>query len=103
LLVKKSVFTKIGGFDDNFDLYYGDADLCLRIRHLGYHVVYTPYAKLLHEGSSSIQKHGDTFFTVENHYDFIKKWPYLKNGDPFYSPHLGWNYSIENLDSNPIN
>ena len=103
LLVKKSVFTKIGGFDDNFDLYYGDSDLCLRIRHLGYHVVYTPYAKLLHEGSSSIQKHGDAFFTVENHYDFIKKWPYLKNGDPFYSPHLGWNYSIENLDSNPIN
>ena len=72
LLVKKSVFTKIGGFDDNFDLYYGDSDLCLRIRHLGYHVVYTPYAKLLHEGSSSIREHGDAFFTVENHYNFIK-------------------------------
>ena len=94
LLTKRNIFDKVGGFDDDFDLYYGDSDLCLKIRDAGFRIVYTPYAKLLHEGSASIRKHGDAFFTVENHYQFIKKWSFLKNGDPFYSPYLDWNYSI---------
>ena len=95
MLIKKSIFNKIDGFDDDFDLYYGDADLCLKVRKLGFDVVYTPNSKLLHEGSTSIKKHSDAFFAVENHYRFIKKWPYLKNGDPFYNSNLGWNYAIE--------
>ncbi len=95
LLTKKEIFTKVGGFDNNFDLYYGDSDLCLKIRDCGYRIVYTPYAVLLHEGSSSIRGHTSAFFTVENHQHFIKKWPFLKRGDPFYNPNLGWNYQIE--------
>jgi len=94
LLTKKEIFTKVGGFDNNFDLYYGDSDLCLKIRDCGYRIVYTPYAKLLHEGSSSIREHTSAFFTVENHQHFIKKWPFLRKGDPFYNPNLGWNYQI---------
>jgi O-antigen biosynthesis protein len=95
LLIKKSIFSKVNGFDDDFDLYYGDADLCLKVRSMGLNIVYTPYSKLLHEGSTSIKKYSDAFFTVENHYRFAKKWSYLKNGDPFYNPNLGWNYSMD--------
>ncbi len=97
LLIKKSLFIEIGGYDDSFDLYYGDADLCLNVRKLGFDVVYTPYSKLLHEGSTTIKKHSDAFFTVENHFHFIKKWSYLKNGDPFYNSNLGWNYSMDSI------
>ena len=95
LLVKNSIFDQISGYDDDFDLFYGDADLCLKTLEAGFHVVYTPYAKLLHEGSTTIKKNTESFFAIENHLHFIKKWSYLKNGDPFYNVNLGWNYTIE--------
>ena len=98
LLIKREIFEAVGGFDDNYDLYYGDSDLCLSVRKLGYSVVYTPYAVLLHQGSSTIKEYATAFFTVENHRYFIKKWPQLKFGDPFYNPNLGWNYTI-NVES----
>ena len=105
LMTKKEIFTKINGFDDTFDLYYGDADLCLRIIDSGYHVVYTPFTKLLHEGSHSIKSElsfntitQTAHFAVENHFQFIKKWPLIKNGDRFYNKNLSWDYSIKPIE-----
>ena len=94
LLTKKVIFTEVGGFDTKFDLFYGDGDLCVKIRNLGYDIVYTPYAKLLHDGSFTIRKEADVFFSVENHQYFCRKWPHIKNGDPFYNNNLDWNYFI---------
>ena len=105
MLIKKEIFDKINRFDDDFDLYYGDTDLCLKVIELGYSVLFTPYARLLHEGSHSIKETikltsttPRSFFAVENHYQFIKKWPHLKNGDPFYNTNLGWDYSIKSVE-----
>ena len=98
LLVKKQIFDQVNQFDEDFDLYYGDADLCLKIIKSGYYVLYNPHAKLLHEGSYSIQKQTDMHFAIENHYQFIQKWPYLKDGDPFYNSHLDWNYSLRLIE-----
>ena len=112
LMTKKEIFTKINGFDDTFDLYYGDVDLCLRIINSGYRVIYTPLVKLLHEGSHSIKasmKYEESLdetmksidmqptahFAVENHFNFIKKWPLVKDGDQFYNKNLSWDYSIK--------
>ena len=94
LLIKKVIFTEVGGFDTKFDLFYGDGDLCVKIRNLGYDIVYTPHAKLLHDGSFTIRKEADVFFSVENHQYFCRKWQHIKNGDPFYNNNLDWNYSI---------
>jgi len=95
LLTKKEIFERVNQFDENFDLYYGDADLCLKIIESGYHVLYTPYAKLLHEGSHSIRKSSNFHFAIENHHHFIEKWSFLQNSDPYYNRNLGWNYSLE--------
>ena len=94
LLTKKVIFTEVGGFDTKFDLFYGDGDLCVKIRNLGYDIVYTPHAKLLHDGSFTIRKEADIFFSVENQQYFCRKWQHIKNGDPFYNNNLDWNYSI---------
>ena len=94
LLIKKFIFDKIDGYDDNFDLFYGDADLCLKTLNAGFHVIYTPFSKLLHEGSATIKKNSESFFAIENHTHFLTKWQYLKQGDPFYNYNLGWNYTI---------
>lgn len=102
LLIKKKLFEKIGGFDDNYDLYYGDTDLCLNVRKHGYAVVYTPYAVLLHQGSSKIKEYATAFFTVENHQYFVKKWPIWKEGDPFYNPNLTFDYRIDLGDNTNI-
>jgi len=96
LLTKKKIFKQVGGFDNQFDIYYGDSDLCLKIQDAGYRIVYTPFTELLHEGSTSISywHFGALFFDVENHQAFIKKWPKLSNGDPYYNPNLDWDYTL---------
>ncbi|MHB8545736.1 MAG: glycosyltransferase family 2 protein [Nitrosotalea sp.] len=95
LLISRKIFDEVGRFDEKFDLYYNDVDLCLKVVNQGYRVIYTPYAKLLHQGSSKIKEYSTAFYAVENHYRLIKKWPYLKKGDPFYNPNLGWDYKFE--------
>ena len=106
LITKKEVFDGINGFDDDFDVYYGDTDLCLKIINFGLSVLYTPNVKLLHEGSHSIKskmnnntlEKNQSYFAVENYHRFINKWPKLKNGDPFYNRNLGWDFSIKSVE-----
>ena len=99
LLTTKKIFKQVGGFDNQFDVYYGDSDLCLKIQDAGYRTVYTPFTELLHDGSTSISHWhaGASFFDVENHQAFIKKWPKLKNGDPYYNPNLDWDYTLQEI------
>jgi GT2 family glycosyltransferase len=95
LLTTRDIFEQIGEFDEDFDVYYGDSDLCLKIRQAGYKVVYTPFSVLLHDGSRTIRgKFNFNYFAVESHQRFLEKWPELKNGDPFYHEMLDWDYSL---------
>lgn len=53
-LVRRSAFEQAGGFDPVFDpAYYEDVDLSLRLRALGWRVVYEPSAVAIHHVSSS--------------------------------------------------
>jgi N-acetylglucosaminyl-diphospho-decaprenol L-rhamnosyltransferase len=51
LLVRRSAFEAVGGFDERFFLYKEEEDLCLRIRALGQRVVYDPTVAVQHVGS----------------------------------------------------
>lgn len=44
MLIKKTVFDEIGGFDDRYIGEYADADLCLRLYQAGYKNYYCPKA-----------------------------------------------------------
>lgn len=48
LLVRKKIFDLIGGFDEQFFLYYEDIDLCKRLNDAGYNNYYYPYSKIIH-------------------------------------------------------
>lgn len=53
LLIRRSAFEEIGGFDTNFFMYFEDVDLGYRLGKLGYRNVYEPAAPAMHSGAHS--------------------------------------------------
>lgn len=53
LLVKRSVFEKIGKLSEDYFLYYEDTDFCLRAKNAGFECVYVPKSKIYHKVSRS--------------------------------------------------
>jgi GT2 family glycosyltransferase len=92
MMLRKKVFQEAGGFDEtNLAVAFNDVDLCLKIRTLGYKVIYNPYAELMHyesysRGNDLEQKHLDRFMK-ENKY-MLAKWKKWIDNDPAYSPNL---------------
>lgn len=91
MMMRRSVFDELGGFDENLPLEFNDVDLCLRLGQRGYLVVYTPRALLYHHESASRgsrrSAHDSAFFQ--------QRWgAYIRAGDPYYNPNL----TVDNED-----
>ncbi len=98
MLVRQDAFEKVGGFDNNMAVGFGDVDLCLRIGQVGYRCIYSPGSTLIHHESLTRGKDGgdphpeDTVF-------FRRRWnTLLEAGDPFYHPaysqySFSWQYA----------
>ena len=48
MMIKKQIFDEAQGFEEALSVAFNDVDLCLRVRKLGYLVVYDPYVELYH-------------------------------------------------------
>lgn len=55
-LVRRDAFEKAGGFNPKMFLYYEDIDLSLRIKDLGYKVMYCGKSKVFHDHMASSKK-----------------------------------------------
>lgn len=53
MLVRRTAFNKIGGFDERFFMYCEDTDLCLRLQQAGYSIVFEPSSVVIHTGAVS--------------------------------------------------
>lgn len=53
VLIRRSAFESIGGFDEEFFMYFEDVDLGFRLAHAGWRNVYEPSAEVLHTGAHS--------------------------------------------------
>lgn len=53
LLVKKTIFDKVGGFDENFFMYFEDQDLCLKIKKEGFKIFFLPFFSVGHFNGKS--------------------------------------------------
>jgi N-acetylglucosaminyl-diphospho-decaprenol L-rhamnosyltransferase len=54
MLIRRDAFARCGGFDAEFFLYWEDADLCRRLRAMGYTIRYAPDLRVRHAvGQSS--------------------------------------------------
>ena len=87
-LMRKDAFDRIGGYEENLAVGFGDVDLCLKTRAAGYRVLFCAGAVLIHHesytrGKSRIDPHPD-----DSAY-FARKWrSVLDQYDPFYNPNL---------------
>lgn len=82
MLMKRSAFEEIGGFDEVFPDDYNDIDLCLRLRQAGYKIVYNPQVQASHWESRS-RRAKETAKDL-----YLDRWREYFSRDPFYSPHL---------------
>lgn len=75
LMIRRDVFEQIGGFDENFFMYFEDKDLCKRVKELGYKVLYYPKTTIIHllGGSShGIKKNVNKYYRDSQLYYYQK-------------------------------
>jgi GT2 family glycosyltransferase len=53
VMMPRTAFERIGGFDERYFMYFEDADVCLRLKKTGWHTVYYPQCTLVHLGGAS--------------------------------------------------
>ena len=102
MMVKKSVFNEAGGFTEELTVAFNDIDLCLKIRELGYLVVYDPYVEAYHDESRSrgAEDSEEKRRRFQSEIEYMRShWTkILKEGDPYYNPNLSlkkWDYSLK--------
>ena len=84
-MMRREVFDKVGGYDEGFQLAFGDIDFCLRVHQQGYRNILTPFARLYHyEGHS--RGYETPVGDILRGYEKFKA--YLTNPDPYFSPNL---------------
>jgi GT2 family glycosyltransferase len=74
LFIKRDVFEKVKGFDENYFLYYEDTDLQKRISESGYKIVLLNQKRIKHIGKSSIDDSikGDKIYFLNMHISKLK-------------------------------
>ena len=82
MLIQREVFQRVGGFDAGVSGMLADVDFCLKVRHAGHLIVYTPFPKLIwHDaGRDEIDRSDETVMR--------QRWPGVLQRDPFYNPNL---------------
>ena len=98
MLLRRDVWEKVNGLDEDWAMAFNDVDLCMRIRKAGYLIVWTPFAELYHyesksRGTEDTQKKQARFNGEVLR--FQSRWAKeLKAGDPYYNP----NFSLARSD-----
>jgi GT2 family glycosyltransferase len=91
MVLRKTAFDAVGGFDETLAVAYNDVDLCLRLGVEGFRNVWTPFAELYHFESISrgddLQGENRPRFLAESQ-AMRDRWQGLLTADPYYNPNL---------------
>jgi glycosyltransferase involved in cell wall biosynthesis len=82
---RRSLMEHVGGFDEHFSLEFNDTDLCLRLRAMGYRIVCTPDAEMIHTEKAS---RGETLPPGDDIARFLSRWRQWLANDPSWHPQL---------------
>lgn len=96
MMVKRSVYEEVNGFDEQIAVAFNDVDFCIRVGRRGHLVVYDPYVELYHYESKS-RKTEDTpekqaRFASEVALVSERLSDMLPDKDPCYNPN--WEQSL---------
>lgn len=104
LMINSEIFDKINGFDEKLKVAFNDIDLCLRVRELGYLIVYNPYSSFYHYESKSrgLEDTPEKVKRFNNEFAFfVHRWKdRLDKIDEYYNPNLTLrqnNFALRNL------
>lgn len=91
MMVKKDIFEKVNGFDEDYKGELGKVDLCLKIRNKHMSVVYNPYVKVMRWSNELRNNENDEKL-------FKKQWAeILEKDDPYYNKNLSLSVSGCNI------
>ncbi len=97
LMVRKSVFDQVNGFEEKLAVEFNDVDFCLKVKDAGYDNVYLPNVELYHyESISRGHPHKDRKSYIQHVNDlkfFEKKWKKYIEHDPCYNSNLSMIYT----------
>jgi GT2 family glycosyltransferase len=91
MALRRSVFFSAGGLNEALAVSCNDVDFCVRLRALGYRIIWTPWAELTHHELAS---RGDDVTPEqqararEEHHRLRRDWGNLMRDDPHYPPAL---------------
>lgn len=92
MMIQKSKFLAVHGFDEQLAVDFNDVDLCMKLRKDGLYNVFTPYAELYHYESKSRGENITPEQKARNEkefYYFNTKWyKDIVAGDSFYNKNL---------------
>ena len=91
LVMRKTAFQDLGGFDEELPIAYNDVDLCVRLRAAGWRMIWTPAVELYHQESASVGRHdaGGRADELANAVALMRRrWGPVLDADPCYSPNL---------------
>lgn len=82
MLVRRSAFLAVGGFDERIFLFYEDDDLCLRLRKAGLEIVHVDDAIARHARGSSSEPAPGRIFRSRWHQAWSRSYVCRKHGVP---------------------
>ncbi|TFC27314.1 glycosyltransferase family 2 protein [Cryobacterium sp. TMT1-3] len=85
LMVRRSVFEQLAGFDESYFMYFEDVDLGYRISQLGLRNVYEPNSVVVHTGAHSTQGDESTRM-IRAHHDSARRFLFKKYSGPLLFP-----------------
>jgi GT2 family glycosyltransferase len=86
MMVRRTLFETLGGFDESLPVAFNDVDFCLRLLEQGYRIVYTPYAELTHHESLT---RGTSLEPLPPQ-EMRRRWTDRNRREAFVSPNLPW-------------
>lgn len=89
LMVRRSIYEEVGGFEEVLSVAFNDVDFCMRVRKLGYLVVYQPAVEAYHYESKSrgAEDSPEKVERFRQEIEFMRnRWEAeLNAGDPYYN------------------
>lgn len=97
-LVRRSLIEEIGGFDDDYFLYFEDTDLCLRAALAGYKAIFVPDSIIYHKYQFKFHPNKAFYQERNRHYTLLKifHWPtyFVLAPSLLFGELLAWGFAL---------